>query len=327
VIEIKRVIFKTKPNQSYIKSLGWPPVKSGVKLPLIVPLSSGKLEFAINEANNTFFSYGTIYFISDKFVGGIYNINGNVQTIAVVMHNMEGQFDPGTGLTLNEIGFLDVVGQPGTSSGAIATWYKGDANAFLDGNSLNFDISNGLGCAGGLVYEVGTGNPTDFIVHIEASVDVEDANGDGIFETACPDSFWGEKKFELDYKPPEINWIFPQDYEVPKSPFAGPFPMPFPTPSPPLPPEIIKVMKFTDLWKLIKKTPFPKDKTRKIDRIKLVGAQNLLLLLLDSDKNVIGGSISDKPTRIIKVPPIDVKDLYVTVLPNPGVATIRTQRA
>ena len=306
---MKQVVFAVNEKLSYVKSLGWPTVKPNVKLPLIVPLiPGGTISLTIDEKNCKAFGEGSgLRLSTDRFAkSSNYNITGNLQTFKVWMSNLELVFDPKTG-HMSSVGcYTYVMGEPLVGgAGALATWYHGPSS-LLDGNSPSFDIADGLGCGGGLILEVGSGNPTDFIIHIEATVEVEDADGDGKFEVICPTGVW--KNFVLEYDPPKFRIIVPD--RDPR--FRRPSSI-----------DVIQAIRFPDLLKLVKNRPPVRGETARIDRIELVGAPNLLLIFFDSNGNICGGSISQKATRVIELPSVDLENLLIGIVPSHGVGVVR----
>ena len=305
---MKQVIFTVSEKQSYIKSLGWPGVKPNVKLPLIVPLvQGGTISFTIDEKTHVAQGEGKgLKFITDRFAkSSSYNITGNLQTISVKLSDLDLDFDPKTGHISNGGGFTFVMGEPQVGgAGALALWYLGPSS-LLDGNSPSFDIADGLGCGGGLVLEMGCGNPTDFIIHIEATVGKEDANGDGKFELLCPSGVW-KRKLNLEYDPPKIRIIVPN--HDPMNRWRSGI-------------DVIHAIRFPDLLKLVRKLPRTRREiAKKIDRIELVGAPDLWLLLSDSNGTVYGGSLSNERTKVIKMPTVDFENLLIGIMPNIGVS-------
>jgi hypothetical protein len=186
---MKNIVFTVNEKKSYIKSLGWPDVKPNVKLPLIVPLSpGGTIKLTIDENKHIAWGAGSdLRFITDQFEKNpALSITGNLQPFSVRLQYLDLDFDPKTGQILEGEGYTYVMGEhEGGGAGALALTHLGPSS-LLDGNSPSFDIADGLGCRGGLTLEMGSGNPTDFIIHIEAMVAMEDADGDGKFERVCP---------------------------------------------------------------------------------------------------------------------------------------------
>lgn len=308
---MKQVVFTVNEKKSYIKSLGWPDVKSTVTLPLIVPLTpGGTIALTIDDTKYVAQGGGSgLQFITNQFKkSSSYNITGNFQTISVKLSNLDLNFDPKTGKILNGGGYTFVMGEPQAGwAGALALWYLGPS-ALLDANSPSFDIANGLGCGGGLVLEMGSGNPTDFIIHIEATVGKEDADGDGKFERFCPSGVW-KMKLNLEYDRPKIRIIVPN--HDPMNRWRSGF-------------DIIHAIRFPDFLKLVKNFPHTLKETPRIDRIELVGAPDLWLMLFDSNGMVYGGSLSDERTKVIKMPPVDLENLLIGIMPNLGVSLDRT---
>jgi hypothetical protein len=191
---MKKIEFTVNEKKSYIKAQGWPEAKPGVTLPLIVSLTKGAtVTLSFDETKNVATGKASdLQFISDQFEKRPkQNITGNLQLFSVYLHDLELTYDSTTGEIKNGGGYTYVMGEPQQGgAGALATWYLGPS-ALLDGNSTSFDLSNGLGCAGGLLLEVGSGDPTNFIIHIEAEVAREDLDGDGVFEKVCSGGGYG----------------------------------------------------------------------------------------------------------------------------------------
>jgi len=308
---MKQAVFTVYENKSYIKSYGWPDVKQNVNLPLIVPLTpGGTIKLMIDEKKHIAQGEGSgIQFITNQFKkSSSYNITGNLQTISVKLSNLDLAFDPKTGQIKNGGGYTYVMGEPqGGGAGALALWYLGPSS-LIDGNSPSFDIANGLGCGGGLVLEMGCGNPTNFIIHIEATVGKEDADGDGKFELFCPSGVW-KTKLNLEYDPPKIRIIVPN--HDPMSRWRSVI-------------DIMHAIRFPDFLNLVKNWPRTLKETPRIDRIELVGAPDLWLMLFDSNGMVYGGSLSDERTKVIKMPSVDLENLLIGIMPNLGVSVDRT---
>lgn len=305
---MKQVEFAVYEKKSYIKSLGWPDVKPNVKLPLIVALNSGgTISLTIDEKKHVATGQGSnLKFTTDRFKSPGYNITGNLQTISVKLSNLDLNFDPKTGVILSGGGYTYVMGEPLTGgSGALALWYLGPSS-LLDANSQGFNITNGLGCGGGLVLEMGCGNPTDFIIHIEATVGKEDADGDGIFEQTCPSGLW--KKLYIEYDPPKIR-IHPPNHD-PRNRWRYGL-------------DSVQAIRFTDFLKLIRSQSRTRKEISRIDHIELVDAPDLWLLLFDSNGKLYGGSLSSGRTKVIEMPSIDQKNLLIGIVPNLGVGMSR----
>ena len=302
---MRQVIFTVLEKQSYIKSLGWPDVKPNVKLPLIVPLvSGGTIRLTIDEKKHIAHGEGSgLRFITDRFAkSSSYNLSGKSQTISVMLSNLDLAFDPKTGHISSGGGFTFVMGEPLMGGGgALGLWYLGPS-LLLDGNSPSFDLANGLGCGGGLTLEMGCGNPTNFIIHIEAMVEMEDADGDGTFELACPSGFW--KKLILEYDPPKIRVIVP-DHEFRRHWRPGL--------------NVVQAIRFPELLKLVRDRPRTRKETVNLDRIELAGAPDFWLMIFDSSGTVYGGSLSDTRTKVVKMPSVDLDDLLVGIVPRLGV--------
>ena len=179
---MQQVIFVVDEKKSYIKSLGWPSVKAKQNLPLTVPLSpGGTIELSIDEKKYVAQGKGNnLRFFTDQFEkSSTYNITGKPQMFSVKLSDLDLSFDPQDGKILTGGGYTFVQGEPGFGyGGSIALWYLGPSSLH-DGNSMVFDISNGLGCGGGLVLELGCGNSTNFIIPIKATVGREDADAEG----------------------------------------------------------------------------------------------------------------------------------------------------
>lgn len=307
---MKQVVFAVDEKKSYIKSLGWPDVKPTVNLPLIVPLApGGTISLKIGERRHIAHGQGSgLQFITDRFENSSsYNITGNLQTISLKLSSLDLDFDPTTGKIVNGGGFTYVMGEPQVGGGgALALWYLGPS-WLSDGNSPGFDIADGLGCGGGLVLEMGSGNPTDFIIHIEATVAKEDADGDGKFEVVCYTGLW-EGLF-LEYDPPKIRIIVPN--HDPRSRWR--FGM-----------DVIQAIRFPDFLRLVRNWPGTGQETPRIDGIELVDAPDLWLMLFDLNGRVLGGTLSDERTKGIEMPAVDLETLLIGIVPNLGVGVNRT---
>jgi hypothetical protein len=308
---MKQVIFVVDENKSYIKSLGWPSVKPNVKLPLIVPLvPGGTIDLAIDEKKYVAQGKGSdIKFYTDRFEkSSSYDITGKPQVFSVKLSDLDLSFDPKNGQILSGGGFTFVQGEPNFGAGgSLALWYLGPSS-FLDGNSPNFDISNGLGCGGGLTLEMGCGNPTHFIIHIEATVGKEDADGDGKFELTCPSGVW--KELKLEYDPPKIRIIVPE-YGPTGRWHSGII-------------NVVHAIRFPEFLELARDQRHTHKELPKPEFIELVGAPDLWLVLFDSSGRVYGGSLSDERNKAIHMPSDDVENMLIGIVPNLGVAVNRT---
>ena len=133
-----------------------------------------------------------IYFTSDKFLQDPnLNITGNAQQIHFKLNQVTVKYDPNTGDISKEGGAsFYIMGMPEKGlSGNVQIYGVGDSSKFLDGNSAGFDLGNGLGPAGGLVLNLRYSNPdgqTEFELHIQAAVSMEDLDGDGDLELIYP---------------------------------------------------------------------------------------------------------------------------------------------
>ena len=193
---MKKIVFGVNPKQSYYRCFGFPDVKPAVQLPFIVPLDlGGTITFAIDEKKNTAVGFGTdLLFTSDAFEKDPApgkNITGNLQQFQVFV-DLDLTFDPKTGQILSGGGGTWVRGMPdvGGDGRLQAGFSVQTSSALLEGNSTTFDLSNGLGCKGGLVLDVSYTDPIStnprFSMHVEAVVSQEDIDGDGVFEVVCP---------------------------------------------------------------------------------------------------------------------------------------------
>jgi hypothetical protein len=304
---MKQIIFVVDENKSYIQSLGWPSVKDKKILPLTVPLSpGGTINLSIDDKKYVAKGKGIdLKFFTDQFEkSSTYNITGKPQTFSVKLSDLDLSFDPKNGDIKNGGGFTFVQGEPSIGFGGnLALWYLGPSS-LLDGNSPNFDISNGLGCGGGLILEMGCGNPTHFIIHIEATVGKEDADGDGKYELTCPSNIWRELK--LEYDPPKIRIIIPE-YDPAGRWHSGLTNVLHTIRLP----EFLEWMR--DQHHIRKELPTP-------EFIEFVGAPDVWLVLFDPSGRVLGGSLSDELTKMIQMPSDDVENMLIGILPNLGVA-------
>lgn len=302
---MKKIVFAVQEKGSFIKSLGWPAVKAGTKLPLVVPLlPGGKIELDVDEKKNVAVGDATnLQFVTDRFQANSgYYLTGKLQTMDVHMRYLNLALNPQTGVIVTGGGYTFVKGaQHVGGAGLIALWHLGPSS-FSDANSPTFDLTDGLGCGGRLILEMGTGNPIHFVIHVEALVAQEDNNGDGAFDIFCPVGL--RKWFRLDYEPPiiKIQIIFPEHpgYPKPWLPYAG----------------TIQAMRLADLVKMAA----GRRKVVPIRRIELSGAAAVDLLLLDSRGRVFEGMLSGKRTKAIMVPQELRDDLLVGVAPHLGVA-------
>jgi hypothetical protein len=305
--------FAVDEKKSYIKSFGYPALKPNVPSPLIVPLTAGgKIALKINERKSIAHAEDSgLYFITDKLEkSSKQNITGNLQKMLVMLSNLDLKFDPKSGNILDSGASAStyVMGEPQVGgAGALALMYLGQSSLF-DGYKKGFNISDGFGCGGGLVLEFGCGNPTNFIIHIEATVAKEDADGDGTFELICPSSTW-RRKLNLEYDPPKIRIIVPTHDLVNHWLYAI---------------DVIHAIRFLDFLKIVKNWPGNVMETPRIESIELVGAPDLWFMLFDSKGMVYGGNLSDDGTKVIRMPPVDFENLRIGIMPNLGMSMDRT---
>jgi hypothetical protein len=302
--------FAVDEKRSYVKSLGWPNVKPTVTLPLIVPLKSGgKIDLIIDEKKMTAYGGGSsLQFVTDQFLQSTkYNITGNLQTFSVRLRDLDLSFDAKTGKILNGGGYTYVIGEPTKGGeGSLALWYLGPSS-LLDGNNPGFNITNGLGCGGGLILEMGCGNPPEFIFHIEAVVAKEDADGDGKFETICPSGVW-KRKLNLLYDPPKIKIVVPTHDLVSHWLYAI---------------DVMHTIRFPDFLKKVENWPGSIKEPPRIESIELVGAPDLWCMLFDSNGMVYSGNLSDAGTKVIRMPSVEFENLRIGIMPNPGMSMDR----
>ena len=297
--------FAVDEKKSFIKSLGWPDVKPGVKLPLIVPLSAGgKISLTIDGKNSTIGGYGSdLQFITDQFLPHAkYNITGKLQPISVHLTGLDLVFDPRTGNILSGGGRTFLMGEPQQGCGSLMIENIGPSS-LLDGNNFSFNITDGLGCKGGLVFEFAT-NPADFFIHIEATVVKEDADGDGNFETICSSGVW-KKKLNLLYDPPKIRIVVPTHDLVRHWLYAI---------------DVMHTIRFTDFLKNVENWPGSGKEQPVIESIELVGAPDLWCMLFDSYGIVYSGNLSDVGTKVIRMPSVNIENLRIGIMPNPGMS-------
>ncbi len=263
-------------------------VKPGVPLPLQVPLDpGGYLEIAVDENTNTLKGKGhNLWFTTDKLEEDSFDyITGELQQMELTLSNLDLAYDPQTGKILSGGGFIYVMGTPSPGAGgALATWYLGPSK-LRDGNSPGFDLSDGLGCGGGLLLELGTGNFTNFILHLDTVLAKEDVDGDGHYETDCwPFAKW----FKLLYRPPLLRIILPD-------------PPPFPPPSP----WMIGMYeaKLSALMNMALKGRKPLEGAPKITQIQVSSDSRVVVVLFDQDGAVLSGDLSDRSVKTLQINP------------------------
>jgi hypothetical protein len=304
---MKQLIFVVDENKSYIQSLGWPSVKAKQNLPLTVPLSpGGTINLSIDEKKYVAKGNGSdLKFFTDQFEkSSTYNITGKPQTLSVKLSDLDLSFDPKNGDILSGGGYTFVQGEPSFGyGGSLALGYLGPSSLH-DGNSIVFDISNGLGCGGSLILEMGCGNPTNFIIHIEATVGKEDADGDGKYELTCPSGIW--KEFKLEYDPPKIRIIIPE-----RGP-AGRWHSGMTN--------VVHAIRFPEFLELVRDQRHAREELPKPEFIEFVGAPDSWLVLFDSSGRVYGGSLSDELSKLVHIPLDDVENILIGIVPNLGVA-------
>jgi hypothetical protein len=172
----------------------WPlarDLKPNAKPPLIVPLhQGGTISLTIDEKKNLASGLGeALWFTTNQLaLSSTINSTGNLQTFRVLLSGLSLMFDPKTGNISFGTASLFVMGEP--YMGGAGSWQLTSLTApsSLRDKSPSFDISDGLGCGGGIAFELGTSGSDGinfFIIHVEASVGVEDVDGDGDFEVVC----------------------------------------------------------------------------------------------------------------------------------------------
>lgn len=189
---MKTIVFAVEGTQSYFKCVGTPAVKANVPLPLIVPLDpGGTITLTIEENMHTGTGYGgDIHFSSDQLQADPgRNITGNFQQFHVWIRDLSLDFDPKTGQISSGSGGTYVMGMRDVGGSGNLRFSVLESSALADGNSPGFDMSNGLGCGGGLVLDLSLKDPNSskpmFDMHVEAGVSMEDLDGDGRFERVC----------------------------------------------------------------------------------------------------------------------------------------------
>jgi hypothetical protein len=307
--DMKQVLFAVNHEKSFVKNLGWRKQKPEVQGPIIENLiNGGSISLTIDDSTET--AYGqsnNLYFYSDKFAQDSYfGINGNLQKFKVSFPDLNMEYDPQTGDILSGSVNGVVLGPADTGGATLLTaFYKFDIKpAFLDGNSNGFDVSNGLGCGGGLIFEIGVGNTDSviFIIHIEAIVSAEDVDDDGNFETVCPAGL--RKEFHLDYEPPKLklNILFPERGMQRFQGFNN-----------------VEAVRLKDLLKQVVKNPRDAE-VAKIESIELVNAPGMLVIFMDPKGRVYGGGISRQKSTSFKIPWADVKELLIGFVPTLGMS-------
>lgn len=212
---MKHVVFLVDETKSHAK---WPlanQLKPNVTAPLVVPLHAGAtVTLSVEESKNVAYGFGEyLWFTTDKLLpDATIHSTGNLQAFRVLMSGLNLQFNPKTGEIVYGTASLFVMGEP--YLGGAGAWNVTSLTAsscFVDNNSPNFDFANGLGCGGGVRFELGTGNDPAgnfFVIHIEGKVSLEDVDGDGDFEVVCRTvarhKLWLEKKPPI---PPDIPTI------------------------------------------------------------------------------------------------------------------------
>jgi hypothetical protein len=193
---MKKIEFAVNGKQSYYRCWGFPTVKPNVTLPLIVPLDpNGTITLTIDETQSTGSGNGSdIHFTSDQFEKDPQmHVTGGRQSFEVRMNAFSVTFDSKTGQILKGSGGTYVVALPDMGGAGNLFFTVLASSRLLDGNSPTFDLSNGLGCQGGLVLDVSLSDPNTsnpmFDLHIEAAVSREDVDGDGQYEVVCPAAF------------------------------------------------------------------------------------------------------------------------------------------
>jgi hypothetical protein len=213
---MKQVVFLVDEARSYVK---WPlakDVKPGGTVPLIVPLQEGgTVSLTIDEKKSRAFGLGeSLWFTTDQIPASTtLNSTGNLQAFKVRLAGLSLQFDPKTGKMLFATASLFAIGEP--HAGGEGSWCLTSLSApsSLRDSGRRFTISNGLGCGGGIILELGTSGSDGvdfFIVHLEGTVGVEDADGDGVFEVTCkikPLKPWIKRRPPF---PPDIPTAWPR---------------------------------------------------------------------------------------------------------------------
>jgi hypothetical protein len=191
---VKHVVFSVDETKSYFKEDVRHLTKPNVPLPFVAPLQlGGMVNLAIDEKRNkaygdiTDLTFATDQFKPDTFGPSAdpYVITGNLQTFAIIINsNVVMDFKPQTGeISSINGGFGGIFPEPLHGGGGNVSIGKAGPSRFTDGNSPTFNLTDGLGCGGTIVLEIGWGSSST--VYIEGKVSLEDVDGDGQFERHC----------------------------------------------------------------------------------------------------------------------------------------------
>jgi hypothetical protein len=286
---MKHLLLEVKSPQSYVTYLRLGTgVKPQVPLPFQVPLDpGGYLELAVDDNKYCLQGQGhNLRFTTDKLEQDPSDwITGELQQMSVMFSDLALSYDPKTGKIYSGGGYTYVQGVPSYGGcGALGLWYLGPSK-LRDVNSPSFDLSNGLGCGGGVLLEMGTGNPTDFIVHLETDVAMEDVDGDGSYETEC----WSAWKYvKLLYRPPKLKVIWP---ELPPLPPPNPWMV-----------GMYKI-KVSALVEMARKGRGPLKGAPGITRVEIGNGSRVGVVLYDQDGSVLSGDMSERSIKAIQIDP------------------------
>ncbi|MHB9029925.1 MAG: hypothetical protein ACYC9O_14250 [Candidatus Latescibacterota bacterium] len=302
---MKHLQLEVKNQQSYVKYTIPFGVKPQAPMPLQIPLDpGGYLEFAFDDGKHILQGKGyNLRFTTDKLLEDPSDwITGELQQMSLNL-SLELSYNPQTGKIEGGGGYSYVQGLPSYGgSGAWATSYL-DPSKFQDGNSPGFDLSNGLGCSGSLLLELGSGNPHNFYVHLETGVAGEDVDGDGKYETVC----WSIWKFvNLFWGPPELKVIWP---ELP----------PLPPPKP-----LSTIMYDIGISALIEQARRGHEQSKGdpgIKRVEIQNASGIRVVLYGRDGSVLSGDMSSRSTKAVRIDLENYANLTLGIIPTYAAGT------
>lgn len=230
---------------------------------------------------------------TDKFD----NANGSVggrQTFVVYMGGAL-QLDSGTGALTGDGTYFVNAQSSGGSGSLVGTIVS--PSSLNDANSPAIDLSNGLGfCTGSMMLRlVGDLSGPRFVVDLRATVLKEDLDDDGVFENRCIDSLIA-RPGQRDPMPAIELMEFPIVYDPPKL-NRPPFPA--------LDPEqedahLDKPVQWVEMQDLYAAHGLPMSADA-ADAIRLHGASDVQVLLLDDEGRVVSGDLSERDSKCLRL--------------------------
>lgn len=294
---MKHFVLEVNSPQSYVRFTGPFGTKPNLAIPFDVPLDpGGYLELAVDEKKHSIAGQAThLKFTTDKLAAnpGSY-ITGAMQQISVKFSGLGLDYVPATGEIHSGGCYLYLHGEPTAGGlGALATWYLGPSK-LIDTTGPSFNLTDGLGFGGGCILEVGSGNPTDFIVHLNTTVQLEDLDGDGNYEGWYP-SIWKKIKPRVFGPKMEIDWPrpLPSVAGVPGERYVHPIPLS----------TLLEMTRHGDA-----------DSGKHLTQLQIHNAAHLGALLYDRTGKVHLGDMSDHDDKLLQLTAGDFSNLTLGIV-------------